>query len=174
MSKPAPHPHPTLTPRAAGQLLGFNNRTCQAGTKTRPAGPGVGPTLRAATAANTWATFTVTVSEGDLATLSTFVAEGAAQPLCVGNLVAEKPSACADPRTHIHPAAQAGAGTEWRLTPTSNGAFTIAYTGRADGCAVYLTASAACGTAAPFLAPADGSALQEWRLEPVDPAPAAR
>ena len=155
------------SPTPAGQYLGFNNRTCQAGTKTRPAGPGVGPTLRAATASNTWATFTVTVSEADLATLSTFVAEGAAQPLCVGNLVAEKPSACADPRTHIHPAAQAGASTAWRLTPVGNGAVTIAYTGRADGCAVYLTASAACGTAAPFLAPADGSALQEWVLEPV-------
>jgi hypothetical protein len=156
----------------AGQLLGYNNRTCAAGTKTHPAGPGVGPTLRAATASNSWATFTVTVTGGDLATLTTFVPEGAAQPLCVGNLVAEKRAACADPRVHIHPAAQAGSDTEWKLTPTSgNNAFTIAYTGRADGCAVYLTASAACGTAAPFLAPADGSELQEWVLEPAGPAP---
>jgi hypothetical protein len=129
----------------------------------------VGPTLRAESAANSWTTFTVTVADGGLATLTTFVAEGAAQPLCVGNLVAEKGAACADPRVHIHPAAQAGSDTKWRLTPTSGNAFTIAYTGRADGCAVYLTASAACGTAAPFLAPADGSALQEWVLEPAGP-----
>ena len=159
-----------LPPRA-GQLLGFNNRSCEAGTNTRPAGPGVGPSLRAETAANAWATFTVTVSDGDLATLSTFVPEGAAQPRCVGNLVAEKPAACADPRAHIHPAAQSGASTPWKLTPVGNGAVTIAFTGRADGCAVYLTASAACGTASPFLARADGSALQQWVLERVGATP---
>jgi hypothetical protein len=157
---------------AAGQLLGFNNRTCEAGTKTRPAGPGVGPTLRAATAANTWTTFTVTVDGGGLlATLTTFVAEGAAAPLCMGNVVAEKAAACADPRVHIHPAAQAGAGVGWVLTPVGKGAYTIHHSERADGCATYLTASAACGTAAPFLAPADGSPLQEWYLQTVDPAP---
>jgi DNA-binding beta-propeller fold protein YncE len=168
MPLPAPRRQPWFSsPTPAGKLLGFNNRTCQAGTKTRPAGPGVGPSLRAATASNSWTTFSVTVTDGDLATLSTFVAEGAAQPLCVGNLVAEKAAACADPRVHIHPASQAGSDTEWRLTPTSGNAFTIAYTGRTDGCAVYLSASAACGTAAPFLAPADGSALQQWRLTPV-------
>jgi hypothetical protein len=165
-----------LTP-LAGQLLGFNNRTCVAGTKTRPAGPGVGPSLRAATATNVWATFTVTVTGTDskadfLAALSTFAAEGAAQPLCVGNLVAEKARACADPRTHIHPAAQAGSDTLWALHAVgSTGRFTIRYTGRAAGCAVFLTASAVCGTAAPFLAPADGSALQEWVLTPVGVSP---
>jgi hypothetical protein len=136
----------------------------------------VGPSLRAATAANTWATFSVTVTQelsgGAVeATLATFVAAGAPQPLCVGNLVAEKAAACADPRAHIHPAAQPGSQVPWRLTPTSGNAFTIAYTGRAAGCATHLTASAACGSAAPFLAPADGSPLQEWVLEPVNAAP---
>jgi hypothetical protein len=164
------------SPHRAGQLLGFNNRTCSAGTNTRPAGPGVGPSLRAATAGNTWATFAVTVTQelagGAVeATLHTFVAEGAPQPLCVGNLVAEKPSTCADPRAHIHPAAQAGAGVPWVLTPVAGGAYTIAYTGRAEGCATHLTASAACGTSGLLLAPADGSPLQEWVLEPVHPAP---
>jgi hypothetical protein len=129
----------------------------------------VGPTLRTATHTNNWATFTVTVTGGEnLATLSTFVAEGAAQPLCVGNLVAEKRDACADPRAHIHPAAQAGSSIPWKLTPVGD-SFTIAYTGRPDGCAVYLTASAACGTTSPFLAPADGSKLQQWVLKPVGP-----
>ena len=136
----------------------------------------MGPSLRAATAANTWTTFIVTLGgargAGSLATLTTFVEEGAPQPLCVGNLVAEKAAACADPRVHIHPAAQAGAGVAWVLTPVAGGgAYTIHQSARAEGCAVYLTASAACGTSGLFLAPADGSALQEWVLEPVDPAP---
>jgi hypothetical protein len=160
----------------AADLLGFNNRSCSAGTATRPAGPGVGPSLRAATAANAWTTFTVTVTKelpgGAMeAVLSTFAAPGGPQPRCMGNLVAEKAAACADHRAHIHPAAQAGAGVPWALTPVGNGAHTISHSGRADGCATPLTASAACGSAAPFLAPADGSPLQEWRLEPVNPAP---
>jgi hypothetical protein len=135
----------------------------------------VGPSLRAATPANTWTTFTLTLGAalggGSLATLTTFVEEGAAAPLCVGNLVAEKAAACADPRVHIHPAAQAGADVPWVLTPVAGGAYTIHQSARAEGCAVYLTASAACGTSGLFLAPADGSPLQEWVLEPVDPAP---
>jgi hypothetical protein len=159
-------------------VLGFNNRTCAAGTATRPAGPGVGPSLRPATATNSWTTFTLTLagkgdSGGDLAVLSTFFAPASpAQPRCMGNLVAEKAAACADARVHIHPAAQAGADTPWLLVAAGDGTFNIVYTGRDDGCAVYLTASAACNTAAPFLAPADGSALQRWTLEPA--APAAR
>jgi hypothetical protein len=156
-------------------LLGFNNRTCKAGTNTRPAGPGVGPSLRAATASNTWATFELTVTKelpgGAVeAVLSTFVADGAAEPLCVGNLVAEKPSACADARAHIHPSAQAGSDTAWVLTPVEGDAFTIAYTGRAEGCATHLTARLACASAALGLAPADGSQVQEWVLERVGPA----
>jgi hypothetical protein len=136
----------------------------------------VGPSLRAATAANTWTTFAVTVTKelpgGAVeAVLSTFAVPGGPQPRCMGNLVAEKAAACADPRAHIHPAAQAGAGVPWVLAPVGNGAHTISYSGRADGCATHLTASAACGTASPFLAPADGSPLQEWVLEPVNPAP---
>jgi hypothetical protein len=116
---------------------------------------------------------TVTLTGEDLAVLSTFLSPSSpAQPRCMGNLVAEKAAACADPRVHIHPATQAGADTPWLLTAVSGGAYTIAYTGRGEGCAVYLTASAACGTAAPFLAPADGSALQLWALTPT--APAAR
>ena len=136
----------------------------------------MGPSLRAATAANTWTSFSVTVtqelSRGAVeATLATFVAAGAPQPLCVGNLVAEKAAACADRRVHIHPAAQAGADVLWVLTPVDGGAYTIHHSGRADGCATYLTASAACGSSGLFLAPADGSALQEWVLEPVNPDP---
>jgi hypothetical protein len=46
----------------------------------------------------------------------------------------------------------------------NTGRFTIRYTGRDAGCAVFLTASAACGTNRAFLAPADASALQEWVL----------
>jgi hypothetical protein len=46
----------------------------------------------------------------------------------------------------------------------NTGRFTIRYTGRDAGCAVFLTASAACGTNGAFLAPADASALQEWVL----------
>jgi hypothetical protein len=147
----------------AGRLLGFNNRTCEAGTKTLPRGPDSGPTLRTEASSKKWATITVTVIEqlpgGAVhATLSTFVADGAAQPLCAGNLVAEKPSACADPRAHIHPAAQSGSGTPWLLTPTGEGAaFTIAYTGRAEGCATFLTARFACESSGLHLTPADGS-----------------
>jgi hypothetical protein len=163
-----------LPAAAAADLLGFNNRTCKSGTNTRPAGPGVGPSLRAATASNTWATFELTVIQelagGAVeATLSTFVANGAPQPLCVGNLVAEKPSACADARAHIHPSAQAGADTPWLLTPVGD-AFTIAYTGRAEGCATHLAAQLSCASAALGLAPADGSQVQEWVLERVGPA----
>jgi hypothetical protein len=132
----------------------------------------VGPTLRATTSTSTWATITITVTGTDfendvLAVLSTFVAEGAPQPLCTGNLVAEKPAICADPRAHIHPAAQAGSSIAWALHPVrSTGRFTIRYTGRDASCAVFLTASAACGTATLFLAPADGSSLQEWVITP--------
>jgi hypothetical protein len=103
------------------------------------------------------------------ATLSVFVADGAAQPLCVGNLVAEKPAACADPRAHIHPAAQTGAGVPWVLTPVGD-AFTIAHTGRAEGCAAYLTAQLTCSSGALGLAPAEGSQAQEWVLQRVGPA----
>jgi hypothetical protein len=132
----------------------------------------VGPSLRADTATDTWATWALTLSgldaAGDaLATIATYVAPGAPQPLCAGNLVAEKPASCADARAHIHPAAQAGSSTHWALHAVGNGgAVTIRYTGRDAGCSVYLTASAACGTAPLFLAPADGSALQEWVLTP--------
>ena len=134
----------------------------------------MGPSLRAATDTNRWATFAVTVTKelagGAVeATLTTFVAEGAAAPLCVGNLVAEKAAACADPRAHIHRAAQAGADTPWVLAPVGD-AFTIAYSGRAEGCSTYLTAAAACGSSALALAPADGGALQQWVLERVGPA----
>jgi hypothetical protein len=136
----------------------------------------VGPGLRPATAANAWTTFTVSVSGvdaagDDLASFTTYVAPGAPQPLCSGKLVAEKPAACADARAHIHPSAQAGSSTLWALHTVGNGAFTIRYTGRADGCAGYLTASAACGTAPLFLATADGSALQEWVLTPTGLSP---
>ena len=135
----------------------------------------MGPSLRAATATNTWATFAVTVvqelSGGAVeATLSTFVAAGGPQPLCVGHLVAEKPGSCTDPRTHIHPSAQAGASTPWLLTPAGDGTFTIAYTGRTGGCATFLTATSACSSTGLFLAPASGAGSaqlqQRWVLEP--------
>jgi hypothetical protein len=137
----------------------------------------VGPALRHATSTNAWATFEVTVtgersSDGAiLATISTFVADGAPQPLCVGNLVAEKAAACADPRVHIHPAAQAGAGAPWALVPAGGGVFAIASTGRAEGCATHLTARFSCATSALALAPADGSELQLWVLEPANGEP---
>jgi hypothetical protein len=157
---------------AAGEFLGFFNRTCSAGTSTSPAGPGVGPGLRAAS--TRWTTFTVTVlgaapGGGVLATLTTFVADGASQPLCVGNLVAEKAGSCTDRRAHVHPVGQAGATVPWVLRPVGNGAFTIAYTGRAAGCAVFLTAPASCGATALALAPASGSARQRWQLAPAGP-----
>ena len=161
----------------AGKLLGFYNRTCEAGTKSKPRGPDSGPGLRAPTATDTWATWAITISGvdeagDDLASITTYVAPGAPQPLCVGNLVAEKPAACADARAHVHPAAQAGSSTQWALHAVRNGAaFTIRYTGRADGCATFLTASAACGTTKLFLAPADGSTLQEWVLTPTGVSP---
>jgi hypothetical protein len=103
-----------------------------------------------------------------LAIISTFVADGAPQPLCVGNLVAEKAAACADPRVHIHPAAQAGSGMPWALVPAGGGVFAIVYTGRAEGCATHLTARFSCSTSALALAPADGSELQLWALEPAN------
>ena len=94
--------------------------------------------------------------------------------MCLGNLVAEKAAACADPRVHIHPAGQAGARVPWVLNPAADGTYTIHSSGRAEGCATYLTARFSCANAALALAPADGSALQRWRLVPVDsPSPPA-
>jgi hypothetical protein len=118
-----------------------------------------------------WVTFALQVSGKDaggaaLAVISTFYKAGAAQPLCMGNLVAEKSAACGDPRVHIHPAAQAGSGTRWALHFVGNGAYTVRYTGRDSSCAVYLTAPAACGAALPTLAPASNTARQRWVLEP--------
>jgi hypothetical protein len=83
----------------------------------------------------------------------------------MGNLVAERAAACADPRVHIHPAAQAGASTPWAIAPAGDGTVTVRYTGRDAACAVYLTAPASCGATTLGLAPASDSARQRWVLE---------
>jgi hypothetical protein len=159
-----------ISARYADRFLGFNNRTCAAGTDTLPAGPGVGPALRAG--GTSWTSFSLAIAGhggdgADLAVISTFFKAGAAQPLCMGSLVAEKRATCGDPRVHIHPAAQAGSGTRWALKRTGVDSFTIRYTGRDSSCAVYLTAPAACGAAGLTLENASGSALQQWVLEPI-------
>jgi hypothetical protein len=105
----------------------------------------------------------------DLAVISTYSPKGAPLPQCMGNLVAEKASSCADPRVHIHPANQTGASTPWAIAPAGDGTVTIRYTGRDAACAVYLTAHAACGATTLGLAPASGLARQRWVLEPVGP-----
>jgi hypothetical protein len=136
----------------------------------------VGPGLRGDNSVH-WTTFEVIVTGVDaasgatLATIATHYGDVSQQPRCMGNVVAEKPAICADHRVHIHPAAQAGADAPWVLTAVEGGAFTIHESGRAAGCAAYLSASAACGTSALVLAPADGSSLQEWVLESADPVP---
>ena len=157
--------------------MGFYNRTCSAGT-AKP-GPGVGPGLRAPSATNTWATFSVTVlgaapGGGELVTVSTFAAPGAPKPLCMGNLVAEKPATCADARVHIHPVTTAGAAAPLILTRVPGAAdntFTIQVGGRGRGCPSYLSASPTCGaTKLALELPGSGrasAALQQWVLEPV-------
>jgi hypothetical protein len=87
----------------------------------------------------------------------------------MGNLVAEKPTMCGDPRVHIHPMAQA-ASAKWRITEVSGGKgeVTIRSINVPSGCTTaFLTASASCGTTTVVLAPAASGTkalLQRWKL----------
>jgi hypothetical protein len=104
----------------------------------------------------------------DLVVLSTRSPAGQLHPSCPGSLGLEHGASCADARLVVRPAAGDGDGigsAAWVLHRTPGGAFTLRYGDGAEGCALYLTAAPACDGAAPSVAPADGSALQEWALE---------
>jgi hypothetical protein len=66
-----------LSRRPAAEFLGFLNKTCEAGTKTKSYGPTCGPTLRAAADGQNWKQWTIVVvgqaSDGnDLVTFANF------------------------------------------------------------------------------------------------------
>ena len=69
----------------AVELLGYLNKTCQAGTKSKAYGPTCGPVLRTASDGKRWKEWTITVvgqvDGNDLVTIENFYPAGAGAPL---------------------------------------------------------------------------------------------
>jgi len=111
------HAHTLLLfPRpSTAEFLGFQNKTCIAGTSAKNYGTTAGPVLRSLGWGTQWKQWTLlAVSKPaangavDVVFTTYYLRFAKPQPRCLGNMVAEKPMSCVSSdryadRAHIHP-----------------------------------------------------------------------
>jgi len=165
----------TCDSTGAVEYLGFLNKTCEAGTKSKPYGPTCGPVVRShPTTSDNWKTWdvqVVAISENGTvgATMTNYYpSDSGKQPLCTGDMVPEKSSACsasdrlAD-RVHIHP----DQPYTFSLVPVPGDDSYNIVADRGDGCLRFVGAPASCSdNYVQFYASDDGSGLQRVSCMP--------
>ena len=163
------------------EYLGFNNKTCSAGTppKSKVYGDTVGPLLRNYFDSKQWKTWDMDVLSSNttsaVVTLMNYYT-GKGEPKCKDYYMADyydKKGACSDDpwaeRVHLHKEAQ-----EWTLypVPDRDECFYIVNDNKPEGCWRFLSARKDCDDPYVRLAAGDdGSGNQRWKLVHVDPSP---
>lgn len=159
------------SPLPAVQYLGFNNKTCNAGTTGSTWGPTVGPLLRGQGDSTQWKRWTIKIKEREgnnlIVTISNYWSPSSSkQPQCLGQIAVEKPSLCATgtyvDKVRVRPSSQT-----WRLVPIAGDAFQIITTERGSSCLRYLGASADCSDkyAKLYKKYDSSSKLQRWVIK---------